>query len=73
MAWKIRNAQVYDEQGDVVAYLPEYVEDYVHRTIEIAPEAIEAIQNFVNEVNSGSLKPRSAVKEFEKILIKYNS
>lgn len=41
------------------------------RIIECGSEAVAAVEQFVQEVNSGSFKPRSAVKEFEKLLEKY--
>lgn len=34
-------------------------------------EALEAVKNFVDEVNSGSFKPRAVVKDLERILDKY--
>lgn len=73
MKWTIKNKVVFGEDGQVVCVLPDEAEDYIEKTIEVAPEAIEAINDFVNQVNSGSLKPRTAVKVFEKILEKYNS
>lgn len=73
MKWKIKDGMVYDENGDIVAILPPVSHDFNEKTIEVAPMAIEAIHDFVQQVNSGSLKPRSAVKIFEKVLEQYNS
>lgn len=41
------------------------------RIIECGSEAVPAIEEFVQKVNSGEFKPRAAVKEFEQILQKY--
>lgn len=41
------------------------------RTIECSLEALPVVRKFVEDVNSGSFKPRAAVKEFEKVLEKY--
>jgi hypothetical protein len=41
------------------------------RTLECAAEALPVVRKFIDDVNSGSFKPRAAVKEFEKVLEKY--
>jgi len=41
------------------------------RIIECGSEALPAIEKFVEEVNSGSFKPRSVVKEFEQLLLRH--
>lgn len=41
------------------------------RIIECGSEAIIAVEEFVQKVNSGEFKPRAAVKEFEQILTRY--
>ncbi|MEO6452581.1 MAG: DEAD/DEAH box helicase family protein [Ginsengibacter sp.] len=72
MKWKIKNGLVVDQEGMIVATLPDNSKEENERVIRVAPEAIEAIRIFVDRVNSGTFKPRSAVKEFEKILEIYN-
>lgn len=71
MRWTIRNGVVRDEEGTVVAMLPDDVDQFNERTIEGAPEAFEAIRSFIEEVNSGTFKPRKVVKEFETLLSRY--
>lgn len=41
------------------------------RLIECGSEVIPAVEQFIAKVNSGTLKPRAIVKEFESILNKY--
>ena len=40
-------------------------------TMECAFEALPAIKTFIDDVNSGSFKPRSVVKGLEQILDRY--
>ncbi len=60
-----------EETGELIAMLPDGVNKDGLKKISVAPEALEAIKNFVDTVNSGTLKPRKAVKTFEEILKKY--
>ncbi len=75
MKWIIEDeSYVRDEEsGELIAMLPDGMKREGLRKISVAPEAIEAIQNFVDTVNSGTLKPRKAVKTFEEILRKYQA
>lgn len=41
------------------------------RIIECGSETVKAVEEFVEEVNSGSFKPRQVVRRFEEILQKY--
>lgn len=41
------------------------------KMIECGPEIIGAVQTFVEQVNSGTLKPKKAVDAFQRILDKY--
>lgn len=41
------------------------------RTVECGSEIIPVVEDFIDKVNTGSFKPRSAIKEFEQILKKY--
>lgn len=71
MKLKIKNGIIYTEIGDIVGTIVDNSPDEVERTIEVGSKALVAIQGFVDKVNSGSFKPRSAVKEFEKLLEEY--
>lgn len=42
------------------------------KAIECGSDILPVVQEFISDVNSGSMKPRSAVKEFERILMKYD-
>ena len=66
----IRNGIIYDEDGIPQGSINE---DYnLNRAIEAGSEAVEAIKKFVDQVNHGSFKPRTVVKEFESLLRKYD-
>lgn len=41
------------------------------RLIECGSEVVPVVEEFIAKVNTGQLKPRAAVKEFELILNKY--
>ncbi len=45
--------------------------DIDERIIECGTEALPAVEKFIADVNSGSFKPRTAVKELERVLDKY--
>ncbi len=68
MKWKIREGFVKDQFDNIIAILPINSEYDNEKILEVAPRAVQDIRKFVDEVNSGTLKPRSAVKDFEKIL-----
>lgn len=72
MKWNVRSGLLRDEDENIIAVMPDDSYGINERIMESAPEAIDAIRKFIEEVNSGSLKPRTAVKEFEKILYKYD-
>ena len=67
----IRGGFIYNETDQIVGTITEQLSQEELRTIEGGGEALEAIQNFVETVNSGSLKPRKAVKEFENLLNRF--
>ena len=65
---------VYNDQGicvAVIADLPPDIAEDVEQTIEFGSEAAPAITKFIDQINSGSFKPRSVVKELEMIANKY--
>lgn len=41
------------------------------RIIECGSEVLPAVENFVNEVNSGKFKPRAVVRDLENVLAKH--
>lgn len=41
------------------------------REIECAAEVLPAVKDFIEQVNTGTFKPRAAVKKFEQILSKH--
>lgn len=71
MIFKIRNGCLWNEDGKVIAVLTDDITPEEERTIEFGAEAVPAIEEFVGKVNSGTFKPRSAVKEFEKLINKH--
>lgn len=72
MKLKIRNGMVWNEDDRVIAVLTEDATEQDERTIELGSEAVPAIEEFIEKVNSGSFKPRTAVKEFENLIEKYS-
>jgi hypothetical protein len=72
MKLKIRKGFVYNEDDVIIAVLTEGATEDDERTIEFGSEAVIAVEKFVEDVNSGSFKPRGAVKEFEKLIEKYS-
>ncbi len=73
MKWKIKNSSILDQDGILIATLPEDSKDENERAIAMAPEALDAIKQFVERVNSGKFHPKTEVKNFEKILERYRS
>lgn len=75
MALKVRNGFVYNEEGVIVMIMADYlspeVQEEVERIVEFGSEAAPAVERFIQEVNSGSFKPRSVVKKLEEIANRY--
>lgn len=71
MKIKIRNGIIYGEEDVILGTIADGVSGYVEKSIEAGSEALPAIMDFIDQVNSGKLKPRSATKKFEEILSKY--
>jgi hypothetical protein len=73
MKLKIRNGIIFDAEDNdrILAVMSQDATEEDERLIELGSEAVPIIEKFVSDVNSGSFKPRTAVKEFEKILDKY--
>ena len=72
MKWKIRDSIVTDQEDNLFTVMPDGADEGITKIIVNAPIAFAAMQSFIADVNSGTLKPRQAVKKFEKILEKLN-
>lgn len=55
-----------------VGSLFEQCDESVKNHILCGSELLYAVKEFISEVNSGSLRPKSAVSKFERILDKYD-
>ena len=66
--YKLRNSMIENEDGRIIATVVDGASEEDINNLLRAPQALGAIEEFVDGVNSGTLKPRSAVKEFEKVL-----
>jgi hypothetical protein len=74
MIIKIRKGIIYASEYGIeqaIGSIFDSASEEHERTIECAVEALPAVQKFIDDVNSGSFKPRAAVREFEKVLEKY--
>lgn len=73
MKLKVRNGQLINLEDNVVlATMTEEGNDpEVERLLEFGAEAVPAVEQFIADVNSGTFKPRTVVKEFEKLVDKY--
>lgn len=71
MRLKIRNGFILNEDDVIIGTLTDAATYEEERIIEMGSEAIPAIEEFIASVNSGKFKPRTAVREFEKIIEKY--
>lgn len=67
--WSLENGFLEDQEGNIVAIIPDTVKSEDRRILESAPLAIEMIKGFIGRVNKGHFKPRTEVKEFEKFLL----
>jgi len=70
MKWKIEKETIVNENDNVVAGFTGNATEEERRIAVNAPLAFAAIEEFIDDVNSGSLKPRKAAIKFEKILNK---
>ena len=73
LRWKYRDGFIKRSEDDaIIAVMQEDSTEQDGLTAAVAPEMREAIEEFVDNVNSGKMKPRTAVRKFEDILIKLN-
>ena len=71
MKLKVKNGVIYDMEDDTIKGTVSDDSFEIQRVIECGSEALPAIEEFIRDVNSGSFKPRTAVKKFENLLEKY--
>jgi hypothetical protein len=75
MILKIKKGVIYSCEPGVedkpIGSIFENATEEEERLIECGSEVIPAVEEFIKNVNSGTFKPRSVVKEFENILQKY--
>lgn len=71
MKLKVDNGVIRNEDEVILGTVTDGAPREVQRTIELGSDLIPAVEEFINEVNTGKLRPRSAVKKFELIIGKY--
>jgi len=75
MTLKIKKGIIYTcEDGledNPIGSLFETATEEEEKIIECGSELLPAVQKFIDDVNSGKFKPRSVVKDLEKILEKH--
>jgi hypothetical protein len=71
MKLKIRNGVIYTPEGKAVGVLSENADELITDSIEMGTELIDVVEEFIDQVNSGKLRPRSTVKKFENVIQKY--
>lgn len=71
MKFKVKDGMLFNEEGKIIAVLTDEITEKEEQTLEATGEALEAINAFVDDVNSGSHKPKRAVNEFQRILDKF--
>lgn len=76
MRLKIKNNEIWriDESGEekLIGILTDDANETDERIIQCGSEAVPAVESFINQVNSGKFKPKTVVKEFERIINKYS-
>ena len=68
--WKLEQGMVVNSDGIEIAAMTDESTEQEALYIRNAPEMAATIKEFVDGVNSGKLRPRSAVKKFESVLNK---
>lgn len=74
MIIKIKKGVIYRLENEIetpIGSLFDHATDEDEKTIECGVEMLPKVQEFIDNVNSGSFKPRSVVKELESVLRKY--
>lgn len=72
MKMKIKDGLIYNEFDIAIGSVFEDATDEERSVLESSGEMADAVISFVENINSGSHKPRAAAKEFERIIDKYN-
>jgi hypothetical protein len=70
LTWNRSRLSIDNEIGYPMFKVNELVTDKEIKQIILAGEAFSAIKEFVDDVNSGKLKPRATVKKFQSLLDK---
>jgi hypothetical protein len=68
MRWILRNNILKNEEGEIIAILPEELDVFTERTIENSFEAVSAIRTFIEDADNNNLKPRATYNDFKKII-----
>jgi hypothetical protein len=71
MKLKIKNGVIYTPEGVAVGVISEKADEMITSSIEKGTELIGVVEEFIDQVNSGKLRPRSTVKKFENVIQKY--
>ncbi len=71
MKLKIKNNEVRDENGIIVAILTNASNEDVERTIELGSEVIPVVEEFVDGANNNKFKPKKAFDQFERLIEKH--
>lgn len=75
MKIKIKDGFFYRVEEDkdpvIIGVCTDDLTEIDERIIECGTETLPAVEKFIENVNNGNYKPRTAVKELEKILEKY--
>jgi len=71
MKLKIKNGVIYTPEGRAVGVLSEHADEKITESIEMGTDLIDTVREFIDQVNSGKLRPRSSVKKFENVIQKY--
>lgn len=71
MKLKIKNGVIFTPEGTAVGVISENADEKITESIEKGTELIGVVEEFIDQVNSGKLRPRSTVKKFETVIQKY--
>ncbi len=71
MKLKIKNGVIFTPEGTAVGVISEKADESITESIEKGTELIGVVEEFIDQVNSGKLRPRSTVKKFENVIQKY--
>lgn len=67
----ISKGMVWNEDGRVVFVVTEDATQQDERAVLLSNELIPAVEEFIDNANSGNFKPKTTIKKFEDIMKKY--